>query len=334
MRRLTLLALLAPLVLLAAACGGGGGGGSVSNSDAAVVNGDHITRAELDSRLTQAGCSYKLQKKTFPKAGSAEYQAIQQQILQSLVQRTEVLQKAPSVGATVSDKQLEDQLAQIKKQYFGGDEKKYQAELKRDCVTDSQVRGDLRANMLSDAVFQKVTAGLAVSDAQAKEYYTTHPQNYTQPQSREVRHILVKDKATADKLYAQIKGGADFAALAKKYSQDPGSKTQGGNLTISKGQTVPQFDQVAFTLKTGEVSKPVKTQFGWHIIQALKPATPRKSTPFAQVKESIRQQLLQQKRNAAATAWLAKLKKDYASKVSYATGLEPPSTTTSATTTG
>ena len=333
MRRLTFLALLAPLVLLAASCGGGGGG-SVSSSDAAVVNGEHITRAELDRRLTQAGCSYKLQGKTLPKAGTPEYQAIQQQILQGLVQRTEVLQKAPSVGATVTDKQFEAQLAQIKKQYFGGNEKRYLTELKRQCVTDAEVRADLRANMLSDAVFQKVTAGTAVSDAQAKEYYTSHPQNYTQPQSRQVRHILVKDKATADKLYAQIKGGGDFAALAKKYSQDPGSKSQGGNLTISKGQTVPQFDQVAFTLKTGEVSKPVKTQFGWHIIQALKPATPRKSTPFAQVKEAIKQQLVQTKRNTAVTAWLATLKKDYASKVSYATGLEPPATSTSATTTG
>jgi foldase protein PrsA len=333
MRRLSLLLLVVPLALLAASCGGGGGGSSVSKDDVAVVGGEHITRSDLDRRLAQAGCSYKLQKKVFPKAGSAEYQSIQQQILASLVQRVEVTQKAPGLGATVTDKQVEDQLKQLKKQYFGNSEKRYQTELKRQCVTDPEVRTDIRANLLSDAVFKKVTAGIAVTDADAKDYYIANAPQYSQPQTREVRHILVKDKATADKLYAQLKGGADFATLAKKYSIDPGSKSQGGKLTIQRGQTVPQFDKVAFELKTGELSKPVKSQFGWHIIQALKPATPRKATPFAQVKEAIKQQLLQQKRSAALTTWLAGVKKEYASKTSYATGLAPP-VETAGTTTG
>ena len=96
MRRLSFLLLGIPLVLFAAACGGGGGGGgSVSKEDVAVVGDEHIARAVLDRRMAQAKCSYDLQKRTFPKAGSAEYQAIQQQILQSLVQRAELAQKAP-----------------------------------------------------------------------------------------------------------------------------------------------------------------------------------------------------------------------------------------------
>ena len=335
MRRLLLLLLVAPLALLAASGGGGGGGGSsISKDDAAVVAGDHIARADLDRRMQEAKCSYDLQKRTFPKAGSAEYQAIQTQILQSLVQRTEIQQKAPGLGATVSDKQVEDQLTQLKKQYFGGSEKRYQAELKKQCVTDPEVRSDIRSNLLSDAVYKKVTTGAKVSEADAKAYYVSHSVNYTQPQTRVVRHILVKDKQTADKLYAQLKAGADFAALAKKFSQDPGSKSQGGRLTISRGQTVPEFDRTAFELKTGALSKPVKTQFGWHIIQALKPSTPRKATPFPQVKEAIRQQLLQQEKSDALKRWLDGVKAEYASKTKYATGLEPAATTTPPTTTG
>jgi parvulin-like peptidyl-prolyl isomerase len=335
MRRLSLLLLVLPLALLAASCGGGGGGSSVAKEDAAVVGTDHITRAELDRRLQQAKCSYDLQKRQFPKAGSPEYVAIQTQILQNLVQRDELRQKAPGLGVSTTPKQLEDQMAKLKKQYFGGSEKRYKTELKRQCVTDPEVRADVRANLLSDAIYKKVTGDSKVSDAEVKAYYDTHPQVYTQPQTRVVRHILVKDKALADKLYAQLKTGADFAALAKKYSQDPGSKAQGGQLTISKGQTVPAFDAKAFALKTGETSKPVHTQFGWHIIQALKPTTPRKSTPFAQVKEAIRQQLLQQKRSAELQTWLDGVKKEYASKTSYATGLAPATTsTTSPTTTG
>jgi foldase protein PrsA len=336
MRRLSLLLLGIPLLLFAAACGGGSSssGGNVPKEDVAVVGDDHISRDALDRRMAQAKCSYGLQKRTFPKAGSAEYQAVQQQILQNLVQRAELAQKAPSLNVTVSDAQVETQLKQIKKQYFGGSEQRYKAELKRQCVTDAEVRQDVRANVLSDSIYKKVTTGATVSDAEVKSYYDSHQSVYTQPESRVVRHILVKNKALADKLYTQLKGGADFAALAKKYSQDPGSKAQGGELTISRGQTVPEFDKVAFDLKTGEISKPVKTQFGWHIIQAEKDTTKTKKTPFAQVKTAIQQQLLQSKRNGALQKWLAGVQTEFAKKVKYATGLAPPATTSSATTTG
>jgi parvulin-like peptidyl-prolyl isomerase len=333
--RLSLLLLGLPLVLLAVGCGGGGsGGGSVAKEDAAVVGSDHITRETLDRRLAQAKCSYDLQKRTFPKAGSTEYQAIQQQILQNLVQRAELAQKAPDLKVSVSDAQVEKQLKQIKKKYFGGSEQRYNAELKRQCVTDAEVRADVRANVLSDSIYKKVTADAKVSDAAAKAYYDSHQSVYTQPETRVVRHILVKDKKLADRLYAQLQAGADFATLAKKYSQDPGSKAQGGQLTISRGQTVPEFDKAAFALKTGQTSKPVKTQFGWHIIRAENDATKSKKTPFAQVKGAIRQQLLQQERNSSLQKWLTGVQAQFANKVKYATGLAPPQTTTSATTTG
>jgi parvulin-like peptidyl-prolyl isomerase len=331
-----MLLLALPLCLLAAACGGGGGGGSsVAKEDAAVVGDVHITRAQLDRRLQQGKCSYELQKREFPKAGSPEFQAVQQQILQSLVQRAELEQKAPDLDVKVTDKQVEDQLAKLKKQYFGGSEKRYQTEIKRQCISDAEVHSDLKSNLLSDAIYKKVTGDVNVTTAASQAYYNSHKDTYTQPETRVVRHILVKDKALADKLYAQLKGGADFAALAKKYSTDPGSKTQGGQLTISKGQTVPEFDKTAFALKTGELSKPVKTQYGWHIIEAEKAAVPSKVTPFAQVKESIRQQLLQQQRSDSLQKWLDGVKKEFAAKVTYASGLAPPATSTApATTTG
>jgi parvulin-like peptidyl-prolyl isomerase len=335
MRRLSVLLLGIPLVLFAAACGGGGGGGgSVSKEDVAVVGDEHITRAVLDRRMAQAKCSYDLQKRAFPKAGSAEYQAVQQNILQELVRRAELAQKAPALNVTVDDAQVETQLKQIKKQYFGGSEQRYRTELKRQCVTDAEVKQDVRANVLSDSIYKKVTGDTKVSDADVKSYYDSHQSVYTQPETRVVRHILVKDKALADRLEGQLKGGADFAALAKKYSQDPGSKAQGGTLTISRGQTVPEFDKAAFDLKTGEISEPVKTQFGWHIIQAQKAATTSKKTPYAQVKAAIRQQLLQQERSASLQKWLTGIQGEFAKKVKYAVGLAPPATTTSATTTG
>jgi len=94
---------------------------------------------------------------------------------------------------------------------------------------------------------------------------------------------------------------------------------------VSKGQTVPPFDKVAFSLKTGALSQPVKTQYGWHIIQALSNVKPRKTTPEKQVKDSIKQQLVQQKKNEAMTTWVNSLTKGFCSggKVKYQVSYAP-----------
>ena len=336
-RRFPLLLLpAAVVVLLAAGCGGGGGGGSASNipeTDVAVVGTDHVTRAQLDELVQEAERSYKAQKRTFPKPGSAEYRTLQNQALSVLVQRSELSQEAKKLGVSVTEKKVEAQLVQVKKQCCGGSEKRYQAQLKANGVTDRQVRDGLRAQLLSSGLYAKITAKLTVSDAQVKQYYDQHPEQYSQPASRTVRHILVKDRTTADKIYGQLKNGADFAKLAKQYSQDTFSKNQGGKLTISKGQTVKPFDQVAFALKTNGLSKPVKTQYGWHVIQALTAVKPKQTKALTkQVKESIRQTLLKQTKDAEAQKWLAGVTKEFAAKTKYAAGFAPPPSQTATTT--
>jgi parvulin-like peptidyl-prolyl isomerase len=327
-------ALVVLLALLAAACGGGGGGGSVPSGAVAVVKGTSIKKAQLDNLMRQAQHSYASQKRTFPKTGSPEFITLQGQAVAFLVQREEFSQKAKQLGVSVTSAQIDARLKQIKKQFFSGSDKKYQAQLKQQGLTETDVRDSIETQLISEGLFQKVTKDVKVSDKDVKAYYDQHPEQYSQPATRDVRHILVKDKALADKLYAQIRGGGNFAALAKKYSQDPGSKTQGGKLTVYKGQTVPQFDKVAFSLKTNELSPPVHTQFGWHIIQALSGVKSKKTTPFAQVKASIRQQLLQQKRSTAMTDWVNSVKKEYEHSVSYPKGFSPPPTTAASTAAG
>jgi parvulin-like peptidyl-prolyl isomerase len=333
--------------LLTAGCGGGSSSAkSVPSNGAAVVGGDTITKTDVQQLLGQAKKSYAAQKRKFPKQGSQQYKALQDQAIQYLIQQDEFKQKGSDLGIAVSDKQVADRLKQIKKQYFGGSEAKYRQQLKTQGLTEQQVENDIRTQLLSEAIFNKVTKDVKVTDAEAKAYYDQHKSQYSQPESRDVRHILVNSKPLADKLYAQLKNGADFATLAKKYSKDPGSAAQGGKLTISKGQTVPQFDKTAFALKTNQLAAPIKTQYGWHIIQALSPVKPAKQTPFAQVKDSIKQQLLQQKRNDEMTKWVNDTKKDFCSgKIGYQAGYAPTSdpcatlttstaTTASATTSG
>jgi parvulin-like peptidyl-prolyl isomerase len=323
-RALPILLLVALLAVLTAGCGGSSGPKSVPAGDVAVVGDKTISKAQFDALLAQARKSFKAQKRTFPKLGSQEYKSLQDQAVQYLIQRAEFDQKGKDLGVNVTDKQVDTRLAQIKKQYFNGDDKKYRQQLKAQGLTEDQVKQDIRAQLLSEGIFKKVTSDVKVSDADVKAYYDSHKSQYGQPESRDVRHILVNSKKLADTIYSQLKSGGDFAALAKKYSKDPGSAAQGGKLTISRGQTVAPFDQKAFSLKTGELSAPVKTQYGWHIIQALSPVRKAKQTPFAKVKESIRQQLLQTKKNDAMSKWVDTTKKDFCKgKLSYGTSYKP-----------
>jgi len=130
-----------------------------------------------------------------------------------------------------------------------------------------------------------------------------------------------------------LRAGADFAALAKKHSTDTGSKESGGKLTITRGQTVAPFDKQAFALAKNEVSAPVKTEFGFHLIEPLSEVKKAAKAPLKEVRDSIRQQLLQTKKNEAMTKWVDELKQEYDDKVSYATGFTPPPAATGTTST-
>jgi parvulin-like peptidyl-prolyl isomerase len=327
------LPLLLVVGLLVAGCGSGGGNSarSVPANAVAVVGPDTITKAAFNDLMAGAVRNYKARKTAFPKAGTAQYKTIQDQAISYLVQEDELAQKAKGFSITVTPKDVQAALKQIKAQYFGGSQAKYLAQLKAQGLTEAQVEQDEYAQILSQKLYTKVTAAVTVTPAAIKAYYVAHKSSYNTAASRKVRHILVASKTLADQLETQLKNGASFASLAKKYSKDPGSAKQGGDLTISKGQTVPAFDKVAFSLKTGQTSPPVHSQYGWHIIQALSAITPGKVTKLASVSASIKTQLLQAKKTSVMTAWINGLKKDFA--VGYATGYVPAATTTSSTTT-
>jgi foldase protein PrsA len=331
LRFLLLPALILALAgLLLAGCGGGDDG-SVPADAVAEVDGEAIAKSEFEGVLNQARQSYKNQKREFPKAGSQEYQTLKNQAVQFLVQRRQFEQAAAEMGIEVTDQQVEDRLEQIKKQYFGGDQKKYEKQLKEQGLTDKQVRADIRSQIVSEKISAEVTKGLKVSEKEITAYYNKNKQQYEQAESRDVRHILVKTQKQADDLSAQLRAGADFAALAKKHSTDTASKASGGKLTITRGQTVAAFDKKAFELAKDEISGPVKTEFGFHLIQALSAVKPKTTTPLKEVKEAIRGQLLQEKKNEAMTEWVDELKAEYEDKVSYAVGYSPPAAATGTT---
>jgi peptidyl-prolyl cis-trans isomerase D len=148
-------------------------------------------------------------------------------------------------------------------------------------------------------------------------YYNAHQTEYQQPEQSRSRHILIKfpdgksktdaeAKATAESLLKQIQGGANFADLAKKYSEDPGSGAQGGELGFARrGTMVPEFDSAIFNNKIGDVAL-IHTQFGYHIVQ-VEERQQAHTQPLSEVEPSIQVQLLRQKESQAESAYAQQL---------------------------
>jgi foldase protein PrsA len=333
--RLTLACLVAAVALVAAACGSGSD--SVPTGAIAVVDGTDISKQDLDELIAQAKKGYESQNQDFPKAGTPEYQSIQTQYVAYLVELEELRQAAEELGVSVSEKDVDAAEKELIKTRFDGKRSEYEKALEQQGFTAEQYRENaLEVSALSTKIFDVVTKDVKVTPQEILEYYTQNQSQYGTPESRDVRHILIAEKdadgkvdfeaskAKADEIYAQLQNGADFAELAKENSADPGSKDSGGKLTITRGQTVPEFDRVSFELDKGELSKPVKTEYGYHVIEAVSEVRKAKTTSLDKVRPTIRATLLQQKRNEEMQAWVEDLKKDYEGKVSYAAGYEPP----------
>jgi peptidyl-prolyl cis-trans isomerase C len=166
------------------------------------------------------------------------------------------------------------------------------------------------------------TAGTA-TEAELQKYYNERKAEFVTPATVKAQHILVKadqnakpEEAAAALVKAQgirkeLDQGADFAKLAEKYSDDPGSKTKGGDLGFfQKERMVPEFSNEAFRLKPGETSQPIRSAFGFHIIRTTE-KKPEIQGEFKDVKTQIQAKLVQQKRKAALDRDVERLKKKY-----------------------
>jgi foldase protein PrsA len=345
-RFMPLLALLAVVALLAAGCGGGGSSQSVPSGDIATVGSDSITKAQYDALIALAKSEATAQHQPVPKVGTTAYKTMSDRVVAYLVALAEYQQKAKELGISDStvNSGVQKQLNKIKTVTFHGNNQLYKTQLKASGLTEAQLLYELHGQVLAQDVFNKVTGKVKVTPAAIKKFYDANKAQYTTAESREVRHILVSSKSKAQSIRSQLVKGVAFATLAKKYSTDTSSAKTGGKLCAVHGQgtpptgciaTVPPFDKAAFSLKTNEISQPVHSQYGWHIIQAVGPVKPATVEPLKTVQATIQASLLSSKKSAAVQAWLNNLKKEYAKKVAYQTGYAPAATTTTgATTTG
>lgn len=166
--------------------------------------------------------------------------------------------------------------------------------------------------MLAQAAMRDLIKDLVISDDDAQKFYDENPKLFVQPERVHARHILVSGDETLEKVKAELKAGKSFDVVAKEFSIDPGSAVKGGDLgEFPKGVMVKEFEEAAFALKNpGDVSEPVKTQFGWHIIK-LEEHIAESSMPFEQVKPQILQELREQKTQETLEAKSKELEEKY-----------------------
>jgi foldase protein PrsA len=296
-------ALAASLALLAFGATGCG----PSKTAIAVVNGSEIPKTAVDSQIAQM-------KKAAPASfeGSAGVEVEKQyraQILDSLIQLELIKEAAKSLKVSVTAKQIDDYVAQLEQQY-GGKEALATA-MKSAGFDMTTLRDQINNNLLAEAVGTKVTTGtINVTDAEIKTYYDANKAQFASPAQVNAQHILVaaKDKSLAQSLLTQIRGGGDFAALAKKNSTDPGSKDKGGDLGwAAPSAYVTEFAEAVTEMKVKDV-RLVETQYGWHIIKLLgrRAAT---SQTLAEATTQIKSTLEQKARSDKFTTYITDLEK-------------------------
>jgi foldase protein PrsA len=242
-----------------AACSGGA---------VATVNGQPISRSTFDQRL--------------------ETSPMGRTVLQQLVQETLIDQYAKSNNLSVSDAEIDARENQIKANFPSGS---WDEMLKARGLTEADVRSALKEQLvLSKALAKDVN----VTPAQIKDYFDKNHASFDKPEEVSARHILVPSLPLANQIEADLKSGQNFADLASKYSTDPGSKAKGGDLgEFRRGQMVPAFDKYAFSAPIGQISPPIKSPFGYHIIQ-VETRTPGTKATLAsatpQILDTLRQQ--------------------------------------------
>jgi peptidyl-prolyl cis-trans isomerase C len=280
----------------------------------ARVNGVAITAQELK----RAGkVLFSGQNGIAPPAD--QQKEIEKQTLSQLVSAELLYQAGQKLEIKDLEKQIDDKLAQGKARY--GNDDGFAKAMKELDMQEKDLRDYTRRDLIiSNFIEKTIVPKVTVSEEDARKFYDQNPDKFTKPEAVKASHILigVDQKATAeekkaarekiDKLRKELAGGADFAALAKGNSTCPSSQ-QGGDLgSFGKGQMVPAFEVAAFSLKPGEISEVVETQFGYHIIKLTEKKAVEK-VEFKEARPRIEDYLKNQKVGAAVNDYLTEARK-------------------------
>ena len=299
------LALLCAVALVACA-GDDGGEGAVDGATAtahadvaASVNDTDIPASEVESRFDQAKTQPQVQQQLDSDTAGVVEAQIQAQILSQLVVSEILEQWGTELGLEVTEADVAAQKEELIEQ-LGGQEAFDQA-VAESGLSEEDIQLQLRQRALQAKIADEVGTDAEVTDEEIEAFYEQNAETRYAGLAR-ARHILVEDKALAEDLLAQIEDGADFAELAMEHSTDPGSGAKGGDLgEFGPGQMVPEFDEAVFSAEVGDILGPIKTQFGFHIIEVLELTEGRE---LDEVREEIRAELEETKQGEQLQAEL------------------------------
>ncbi len=337
---IALLGALAATVTLAA-CGGGGAGGDKSlgpdGAAAIQVGAETITNVEIERRAKFLSTNpTSSQAVTAPAKDSKEFKEFRVQAAEQL--RDErvfgILATQCGKDCAVTEKEIDKQLKDIRDQQFQGSQDEFTKALATRGITMADLRKSLKASQQEQRLTARVQDKVVYTDVEGLAYYEKNIAQYKLIAEKRISHILVNTKAEAVAIRAEATP-ENFAALARSKSIDPSAKTPGGEDlgSVSAGGLLPELAAAAQQLKPDQISAPIQSQFGWHIL--LMRQVKARTKTYAEVKREIQDQELQVKQAAAVQTWrdtVVKKQQDKAKYLNAKIAPAKPATATSSTT--
>lgn len=290
----------------------------LTNAIVAIVNEDIITLHDVN-REAQAAITEEEKKKGT--LNDAARNLAHRTALDRLIEKKLTEQKIKELGIKVSEEEIRQAIDDVRKQNNITSQEALVAALAGQGLTFDQYRAQLQEQIEKlRLVSMEVRAKVHVSETEMRDYYTTNLAKYTEDESYHARHIFFKtgekatpeeitiSKTTALAVLKDAKGGKDFAELAKKFSEDPAARKDGGDLgSFKKGDMQPELEKPILSLKPGEVSELVSTPIGFHIIK-LEARNAGMTKPFQSVKTEIEEILYRKKSEERFSQWVKELR--------------------------
>jgi foldase protein PrsA len=249
-----------------------------------------------------------------------EYEQLRNQVLQLLISFQWIQGEADAMEIKVSDAEVKKSFDEQKKQSFPKDAD-YKKFIKQSGQTEADILQRVKLDLLSNKIRDKVVKGKdKISDKQIEDFYNKNKDRFAQPEKRDLRVVLTKTKANADKAHAALESGDSWKAVAKKYSIDDTSKAAGGKLPAqAKGTLDKELDDAVFSAKKGELVGPVKTQYGYYVF-TVSAVTEASQQTLAEAKETIKQTLQSQEQQKALDTFVKDFTKRWKDKTECSEG--------------
>jgi parvulin-like peptidyl-prolyl isomerase len=317
-KRLALLIFGTAVVVAIAGYGIGRGFGQpeIPSGDIAVVEDvpddvGHISREDFDRAMVQTAARAGIEE--VPEPGDNQYENIKNAAIGDLLDTVWIEGEAADRGISVSEREIDAQLRQIKTQSFRN-EREYEQFLERSGFTEEDIRLRVELQLLSDDIQQEVAGSApSVSEEEIEEFYEAGESQFEQPEQRDVRLILNEDRGKVLAAKAALEeddSDASWEEVAQRYSTDATSKSNGGlRAGLTEGLLEPQLDRPVFAAERGELEGPVKTPLGYYVFE-VQTITPAHQQTLEELSEQIRSQLQQQGQQEAFSAFVD----DYGSK--------------------